>query len=156
MPNSGICYTWSGDKKKYEPDLFKAQLHVSTDEWCYKRNSNDYDDKTLVFGDNPDDIVLRPSLIAYLPYGGLSINHNIQANGEDHYSLLGGYTNPPFKWSPPPGVDGPFDDPYELKYPYYVHTVAFSYYTFIYYGTKTHGLTTFLNIGDTHFYGNKK
>ena len=164
MSDKGICYTWSGDKKKYEPDLFKAQLNVSVNEWCRRIDSDG--SKTVVFGDKkPGEITDR--FYSYLPYGqpygdlDLRINHNIQANGEeDHYTLLGGYNNPPTKWSPPPGLDGPFDNPYDLKYPYYDHWVGFSYSVTIYYGTSErydiNTSSTFLQSFDFYFYGHKK
>ena len=158
----GICYTWSGDKKKYEPDLFKAKLNAYINEYCYRYDS--VDSKTLVFGKDPhveSDGGFTDEVHAYLPYGDLRINHNIQANGEeDHYTLLGGYNNPPTKWSPPPGLDGPFDNPYHLKYPYYDHWVGFSYSVTVYYGTSErydiNALTTFLQPYDFYYYGNKK
>ena len=153
MDNSGICYTLSGNKKKYEPDLFKAQLNVAINEWCYRYDSDD--SRTLVFSYDPGEIT--DHFYAYLPYGNLIINHNIQANGEeDHYRLTGNYTNPPTQWSPPAGLDGPFDNPYHLKYPYYRQTVAFSYYVSIFYGGRNQNSTTFVSFGDSYYYGNKK
>ena len=164
MSDKGICYTWSGDKKKYEPDLFKAQLNVSVNEWCCRFDSDG--SRTVVFGnsDGPGEITDR--FYSYLPYGepygdlDLRINHNIQANGEeDHYTLLGGYNNPPTKWSPPPGVDGPFDDYDDLTYPYYTHWVGFSYSVRVYYGAdryETNGLFTFIQPFNYYHYGNKK
>ena len=165
MSDKGICYTKSGDKKKYEPDLFKAQLHLSVNEWCCRVDSDD-DRGTVVFGDEkPGEITDR--IHTYLPYSepygdlDLRINHNIQANGEeDHYTLLGGYNNPPTKWSPPPGLDGPFDNHDKLKYPYYRHLVAFSYSVTIYYGIpKNYSIntsTTFVRPFWYYYYGNKK
>lgn len=149
--NSGICYTWSGDKKMYEPDLFKAKLNVAVNEWCFRCDS--YDNKTLVFG-KPGEI--SDHLYAYLPYGDLSINHNIQANGEDHYRVSGKYTNPPRKWFPPAGVDGPFDSPYILKYPYYEHWHDFSYNTTVRYGPWDNSLIIYAPVGNVHYYGHKE
>ena len=164
--NKGICYAKSGDKKKYEPDLFKAQLNVSVNEWCRRFDSDD-DRGTVVFGDKDGPGEITDRFYSYLPYGepygdlDLRINHNIQANGEeDHYTLLGGYNNPPTKWSPPPGLDGPFDNPYDLKYPYYDHWVGFSYSVSIYYGTSErydiNTFFTFLQPFNYYYYGNKK
>ena len=95
----GTCYTWSGDKKKYEPDLFKAELLIFGCEYCYRYDSNN--SYTLVFGKHPQDDD-PPEFSTYLPYGDIHINHNIQDNGEDHYSLSGTYTRPE-NWSPPAG-----------------------------------------------------
>ena len=119
--HKGICYTKSGDKKMYEPDLFKAQLGVYIRERCYRHDSaNSY---TLVF--EHDDS--QDGFHAYLPYNGISINHSIQDNGEDHYNLLGTYEGPK-NWSPPAGLDGPFYGTYGLKYPYYEYRYSGSHY----------------------------
>ena len=150
--DSGICYTWSGDKKIYEPDLFSATINVFCHEYCYRYDSSD--NKTLVFG-NDDPNAESDYWSTYLPYGGVSINHNIQSNGEDHYSLSGTYTNPG-NWSPPAGVDGPFDLPFDLEYPYYVHVISWANQVYTWYNDKIN----FLNIhganGGRYYYGNKK
>ena len=98
---TGICYTWSGNKKKYESDLFSAQLNVFSHEYCHRYDSND--SITLVFGKSPEESDhYIDKFNTYLPYGDVSINHNIQDNGEDHYSFSGTYTKPK-NWSPPAG-----------------------------------------------------
>lgn len=152
MSDSGICYTWSGDKKIYEPDLFSAQLFVSSKEYCFRYDSND--SKTLVFGKNSGLDSDIDEFNAYLPHGGLSINHNIQDNGEDHYSLSGTYTKPQ-NWSPPAGVDGPFDSSVGLKYPYYIYTIAWADQVSTWYNDKFNLLDIHSN-NDVYFYGNKK
>ena len=151
---SGICYTWSGDKKIYEPDLFKADIKVLRTEYCFRYDSDG--SKTLVFGKIPNDSSYTDEDSAYLPCFGLSINHNIQANGEDHYNLSGTYEGPN-NWSPPAGVDGPFYGANDLKYPYYVYTRMKSYYIHARYGDikKTIKQVIELN-GYTEYYGNKK
>ena len=155
MADSGICYTWSGDKKIYEPDLFEAQLDVYSSEYCYRYDSDD--SYTLVFGKHNSDDSDIDYFTTYLPGCGVSINHNIQDNGEDHYTYSGTYT-PPQNWSPPAGVDGPFNNHIDLKYPYYEHTNlwAGSIYTW-YNGTYLHilhfgGDNGFENV---KYYGNK-
>ena len=151
MADSKICYTWSGDKKIYEPDLFIAQLNVFSYEYCYKVNPDN--SKTLVFG-NP---TVADKFSSYLPCCGLSINHNIQANGEDHYSSSGTYTKPG-NWSPPAGVDGPFDDLYDLnsKYPYYLHTIVWADIIYTWYGGKFDFLYNTNSGQYSYYYGNKK
>ena len=147
---SGICYTWSGDKKMYEPDLFKAQLDVYNYERCYRHDSAN--SKTLVF-ENDDS---EDGFHAYLPYNGMSINHSIQDNGEDHYNLSGTYTGPK-NWSPPPGVDGPFYSAIDLKYPYYEYTYTFSDYIYTWYEDVKETISIHVVLGShTRCYGNKK
>lgn len=148
---TGICYTWSGDKKKYESDLFKAQLYIFGSETCDRYDS--IGSYTLVFG-KPSEIGDGPEFSTYLPYGDISINHNIQANGEDHYTYSGTYTRPQ-NWSPPPGLDGPFDYPNGLKYPYYVDIITWagSIYTFYNGKLKTFDLGLFSYM---RYYGNKE
>ena len=149
--NTGICYTWSGDKKIYESDLFKAQLNIFGTEYCYRHDSpHSY---TLVFGKHAQDDD-PPEFITYLPYGDIHINHNIQDNGEDHYSLSGTYTRPE-NWSPPAGLDGPFDYPNGLKYPHYAHTIVWADGVNTWYNgrIKTFDFGLF---NDTKWYGNKE
>lgn len=151
--NTGICYTWSGDKKKYESDLFKAQLYVFGNEFCRRQDSdNSY---TLVFGrPSQDDDSSEPEFSTYLPYGDIHINHNIQDNGEDHYTYLGTYTKPQ-NWSPPAGLDGPFDYSNGLKYPYYVDVITWAADIYTWYNGKFKifdlGLFSYMR-----YYGNKK
>ena len=153
MADSGICYTWSGDKKIYEPDLFSAESYVASVEYCHRYDSKD--SKTLVFGKDGDDA--SEGFSTYLPYGGISIVHNIQPNGEDHYSFTGTYTKSE-NWSPPAGVDGPFDSSSGLKYPYY----HYFYYWTGHITTWYNGVLHFLDLGSggTSFiglyYGNKE
>ena len=153
---SGTCYTWSGDKKIYEPGLFKADIEVCRTEYCFRYDS--VDSKTLVFGKftvetDGSDI---DHFTSYLPCCGLSINHNIQANGEDHYSLSGTYIKPG-NWSPPAGVDGPFDAAYYLKCPYYVYIRQKSYYILARYGDIKKTIKQVIDLnGDVKYYGNKK
>ena len=155
---SGTCYTWSGDKKIYEPDLFKSELKVYSTEYCFRYDSdNSY---TLVFGKVPEksDGKYTDEVHTYLPCFGLSINHNIQANGEDHYTLSGTYTGPR-NWSPPAGVDGPFYSAIDLKYPYYKYTYTWSHYIYAWYEDvkETINITIQIDIGNGgYYYGNKK
>ena len=152
---TGICYTWSGDRKMYEPDLFSAELYIFGGERCYRYDSaNNY---TLVFGKENPSPGSGPDFITYLPYGDISIIHNIQDNGEDHYAYSGTYT-PPQNWSPPAGVDGPFNNHNDLKYPYYEHTNLWSGSIYTWYnGSYLH----ILNFGgdsgfeNVKYYGNK-
>ena len=148
--HSGICYTKSGDKKMYEPDLFKAQLDVYNHERVYRHDSaNSY---TLVFEN--DDI--QDGFHAYLPYKGISINHSIQDNGEDHYNLLGTYdgTN---NWSPPPGLDGPFYTTSSLKYPYYEYKYRGTDYVNTWYNNVRCNIKTHVLLGEkTKYYGKKR
>ena len=149
---TGICYTWSGDKKKYESDLFSAELHVFSHEYCHRYDS--YDNRTLVFGESDGDHAID-KFSTYLPYGGVSINHNIQDNGEDHYSLSGTYTKPK-NWSPPAGLDGPFDGSNGLKYPYYVYVIGWTTFVSTKYNGENHNLDDDLNIQYIYYYGNKE
>ena len=156
---SGTCYTSSGDKKIYEPDLFKAELKVYSTEYCFRYDSaNSY---TLVFGKVPEKGVDKydkytDEVHAYLPCFGLSINHNIQANGEDHYTLLGTYKGPR-NWSPPAGVDGPFYSTIDLKYPYYEYTRMRSYYIHTWYGGIKKLIRQEIELnGKVDYYGIKK
>ena len=151
---SGTCYTWSGDKKIYEPDLFKAKLKVYSTEYCFRYDSaNSY---TLVFGKVPEDGNHTDEVNTYLPCFGLSINHNIQANGEDHYTLSGTYAGPK-NWSPPAGVDGPFYSAIDLKYPYYDYTYNFSDYIYTWYEDVKQTIEIKVMIGNGGgYYGNKK
>ena len=144
---TGICYTQSGDKKMYEPDLFKAEVGVYTHERCYRHDSAD--SKTLVF--QRDD--RQDGFHAYLPYNGMSINHSIQDNGEeDHYTLLGSYEYRwPIHWSPPPGVDGPIYNTSRLKYPYYEYTYGFADYTTTWYNNAEHLLHNNILLGENSF-----
>ena len=153
MADGGICYTWSGDKKIYEPDLFSAELNVIGNEYCYRHDS--LDSQTLVFGkfsDKDDSDLIE--FHTYLPCGGLSINHNIQANGEDHYSLSGTYTSQ--NWYPPAGVDGPFDGPTDLEYPYYRYSSNWAHSVNAFYNDEWKFLGMRAGIGNTYYYGNKK
>ena len=155
---SGICYTLSGNEKRFESDLFEADINVKRYEYCYRcdlaADGNNVD-RTLVFGEHGDDGTFLKEDHEYLPCFGLSINHNIQANGEDHYTLSGTYTGPN-NWTPPPGIDGPFKLPYDLQYPYYLYIREGKYYINAYYG----GIKKFIkqcnwaNNGD--YYGIKK
>ena len=152
---SGTCYTYSGDKKIYEPDLFKADIDVKRYEYCYRcdlaADGNDVT-KTLVFGEPG----VKKEDHAYLPCFNLSINHNIQANGEDHYNLSGTYTGPN-NWSPPPGVDGPFPAAYYLKYPYYIYVRERSYYIATWYGGIKRLIKQVIDLnGQVDYYGIKK
>ena len=154
LTDSGICYTWSGDKKIYEPDLFSAELSVSGHEYCFRYDSTD--SKTLVFGkysedDSNSDLI---EFNTYLPCGGLSINHNIQANGEDHYSLSGTYTSQ--NWYPPAGVDGPFDSEADLKYPYYRYSSSWADYVKTWYNGEWNPLGIHAGMLNIYYYGNKK
>ena len=151
----GICYTQSGSVKKYEPGLFKADIEVNRIEYCFRRDSTD--SKTLVFGNLPNDnSSYTDQDYAYLPCFGLSINHNIQANGEDHYNLSGTYTGPN-NWSPPAGVDGPFVNPLDLKYPYYEYTRSKSYYITAWYGDIRKLIKQVIDLnGHVDYYGIKK
>ena len=155
--HSGICYTQSGDKKMYEPDLFKARLDVYSTEYCFRYDSaNSY---TLVFGKVPEESGgnYTNEVHTYLPCFNISINHNIQANGEDHYTLSGTYTRPKNNWSPPAGVDGPFYSENYLKYPYYKHTYTSSDYIYTWYGDDEEMIRAHLVAGsDVRYYGNKK
>lgn len=154
MAASGICYTWSGDKKIYEPDLFSAELSVHSHEYCFRYDSAD--SQTLVFGKySEDDNSDMDEFHTYLPINGLSINHNIQANGEDHYSLSGTYTKPQ-NWSPPAGLDGPFGHPNGLKYPFYVYTIEWAYSVDTWYNDDIKFLDISVSNGDIYYYGNKK
>lgn len=146
---TGICYTWSGDKKKYESDLFSAQLSVFSREWCNRYDSDGT--YTLVFGSDTG----IDEFNTYLPYNGISINHNIQDNGEDHYSLSGTYTKPK-NWSPPAGLDGPFDSPVGLEYPYYAHSITWADYVSTWYNGNVHNLDDHSGNLGVYWYGNKK
>ena len=151
---SGTCYTWSGDKKIYEPGLFKADIEVRRTEYCYRYNCDG--STTLVFGKIPNNSSYTDVDHAYLPCFGLSINHNIQANGEDHYNLSGTYEGPN-NWSPPAGVDGPFNAAYYLKCPYYVYIRQKSYYILARYGDIKKTIKQVIDLnGDVKYYGNKK
>ena len=151
---SGICYTWSGDKKIYESDLFEADINVNRIEYCFRCDSAD--SKTLVFGKLPNGSSYTDQDQTYLPCFGLSINHNIQANGEDHYNLSGTYTGPN-NWSPPAGVDGPFVNPNDLKYPYYEYIRSKSYYIHAWYGNIKRSIKQVIDMNDKiDYYGNKK
>ena len=151
MARSGICYILSGDKKKYVADLFKAQLDVYINESCYRHDSaNSY---TLVF--EHDD--RQDGFHAYLPCFGLSINHSIQDNGEDHYNLLGTYEYEwPKNWSPPAGVDGPFHGTSDLKYPYYEYTYGFADYVTTWYNDDDHLIYNHFLVGQNSLYYGKK
>lgn len=150
---SGTCYTWSGDKKIYESDLFEADIKVKRIEYCLRYDSDG--SKTLVFGKLPEGGYTAEDQ-TYLPCFNLSINHNTQANGEDHYNLSGTYTGPN-NWSPPAGVDGPFHSPYDLKYPYYEYTRAKSYYIHTWYGGIIQTVKQGIDLdGRVQYYGNKK
>ena len=146
---SGICYTMSGDKKMYEPDLFKAQLDVYNYERCYRHDSAN--SKTLVF-ENDDS---QDGFHAYLPYNGMSINHSIQDNGEDHYNLLGTYDGPN-NWSPPAGLDGPFYGISRLKYPYYEYKYSGTWYVNTWYNNDRENIQTNILLGEkTTYYGKR-
>ena len=152
----GICYTCSGDKKMYEPDLFKAQLDVYISEYCYRHDSaNSY---TLVF-ENDDR---QDGFHAYLPYNGISINHSIQDNGEDHYNLVGTdelktYEDKwPKNWSPPAGVDGPFYSTVDLKYPYYQYKYSFGDYISTWYNNKQTWIYNSILLGESSLYYGKR
>ena len=149
--HSGICYTKSGDKKMYEPDLFKAQLDVYINEHCYRHDSaNSY---TLVF-ENDDT---KDGFHAYLPYNGISINHSIQDNGEDHYNFLGTYEYKwPKNWSPPAGVDGPFFGTSRLKYPYYEYSYGFADYIMTWYNNSHHIINNHVLLGEKSIYYGKR
>lgn len=154
---SGICYTWSGDKKIYEPDLFKADIKVKRIEYCYRCDlaaDGNHVNKTLVWGKLPTGWYTDEDH-AYLPCFGLSINHNIQANGEDHYNLSGTYEGPQ-NWSPPAGVEGPFQTPYDLKHPYYEYTRAYSQYIHTWYGNIIKTISQRIDSGKADYYGIKK
>lgn len=150
---TGTCYTWSGDKKIYEPDLFKAQLMVGRTEYCFRYDSAN--SKTLVFGRVPEQGFSYENN-AYLPCFDLSINHNIQANGEDHYNLSGTYTGPNYNWSPPAGVDGPFYDYLYLKYPYYEYSFYRGHTIFTWYGDRRQMIKGSAGGKSVRYYGNKK
>lgn len=155
MADSGICYTWSGDKKKYESDLFRAELDIFSTEYCYRHDSPD--SSTLVFGKVNNGSAEVDTFTTYLPYNGISIVHNIQANGEDHYTYSGTYTKPQ-NWYPPAGVDGPFSNSTNLKYPYYHYMVGWAGHISTFYDGKLN----FLDLGEDDnpsigfFYGNKE
>ena len=154
IDNSGICYTWSGNEKIYESDLFSAEVNIFSHEYCFRYDSED--SKTLVFGkfseeDNSD----MDEFHSYLPCGGLSINHNIQANGEDHYICSGTYTKPK-NWSPPAGLDGPFDSPVGLEYPYYGYTLIWAGSIYTFYNDKLNTLDPNINGLHTYWYGNER
>ena len=152
---TGICYTWSGDKKKYESDLFSAELSVSSTEYCYRHDSAG--SSTLVFGKVENNSPVADTWTTYLPYGDISIIHNIQDNGEDHYSYSGTYTKPE-NWSPPAGLDGPFDYPGDLEYPYYQYMYAWAGHITTWYNGKSHWLDvgSWDNSDLGEFYGIKK
>ena len=147
----GICYTWSGDKKMYEPDLFKARLDVYINEHCYRYDSaNSY---TLVF-ENDDR---QDGFHAYLPYNGISINHSIQDNGEDHYNLLGTYEYEwPKNWSPPAGVNGPYYSTVGLEYPYYRYKYSFGDYVRTWYNNEDDRIYNHILLGETSLYYGKR
>ena len=154
IDNSGICYTWSGNEKIYESDLFSAEVNIFSHEYCFRYDSED--SKTLVFGkfseeDNSD----MDEFHSYLPCGGLSINHNIQANGEDHYNLLGTYEGPK-NWSPPAGLDGPFYGTYGLKYPYYEYIYGVTDYINTWYGGVKTNILSHVLIGEAKEYYGKR
>ena len=152
---TGICYTRSGDKKIYEPDLFSAKLNIYSVEYCYRHDSAD--SSTLVFGKVKDHSAEVDEWSTYLPYGDISIIHNIQDNGEDHYSYSGTYTKPK-NWSPPAGVDGPFESLSGLKYPYYQYIYDWSGNIYTWYNNKFNSLyfDEYKNGVLGEFYGNKK
>ena len=146
----GICYTKSGDKKMYEPDLFKAQLDVYNYERCYRYDSAN--SKTLVF----ENDYSKDGFHAYLPYNGLIINHSIQDNGEDHYNFSGTYVAPK-NWSPPPGLDGPFYGKDRLYYPYYEYTYTDAWYITTWYNNDKNGFHMHVLLGDkSEYYGKRK
>lgn len=154
---TGICYTWSGDKKIYEPDLFNAALYIFSTEYCYRHDSDGT--QTLVFGKVENNTAVVDTWSTYLPYGDISISHNIQDNGEDHYSFTGAgtYTKPE-NWSPPAGVDGPFESSFDLKYPYYQYIYGWSGSIYTWYNNNWNSL----DFGEDEngvlgkFYGNKE
>lgn len=152
---TGICYTWSGDKKIYEPDLFSAELSISSTEYCYRHDSAD--SSTLVFGKVENGSAVADTWTKYLPYGDISISHNIQDNGEDHYTFTGTYTKPE-NWSPPAGVDGPFDYTVDLEYPYYQYIYGWAGHITTWYN----GDLNWLDLGSGgapiggYYYGKKK
>ena len=157
---TGICYTWSGDKKIYEPDLFSAKLIIYSTEYCYRRDSAG--SSTLVFGKVKGDFGEIGSAevdtwSTYLPDCGVYMIHNTQDNGEDHYSFTGTYTKPE-NWSPPAGVDGPFESSSGLKYPYYHYIYGWSGTIYTWYNDNW----SYLDFGEYEngvlgeFYGNKE
>ena len=152
---TGICYTWSGDKKKYESDLFSAELFIFSTEYCYRHDSAD--SSTLVFGKVENDSAVADTWSTYLPYGDISIIHNIQDNGEDHYTFTGTYTKPE-NWSPPAGVDGPFDYTVNLEYPYYQYTYGWAGHITAWYNGKFNwlDLPSGGSTGLGYYYGKKK
>ena len=152
----GTCYTLSGDKKMYEPDLFKAQLNVYSTEYVFRYDSaNSY---TLVFGKVPENGASNytDEFNAYLPCFNLGINHNIQANGEDHYTLSGTYSWAG-KWSPPAGLDGPFYSEKDLKYPYYKYTFTWGNAIYTWYEDDYEIIDNAFLLGfPKRYYGKKK
>ena len=150
---TGICYTWSGDKKKYESDLFSAELSVSSTEYCYRHDSAD--SSTLVFGKVENNSAVADTWTTYLPYDGISISHNIQDNGEDHYNLLGTYEGPK-NWSPPAGLDGPFYGTYGLKYPYYEYICKVTDYIDTWYNNVKTNILSQVMLGETTKYYGKR
>ena len=146
---AGICYTKSGDKNMYEPDLFKAQLDVYNYERCYRHDSAN--SKTLVF----ENDYSQDGFHAYLPYNGISINHSIQDNGEDHYNLLGTYVAPK-NWSPPAGLDGPFYGTDRLNYPYYEYTYTDVWYISTWYNNDMNNFYFHALLGEkSEYYGKR-
>ena len=151
---TGICYTLSGDKKKYESDLFSAKLSIYSTEYCYRYDSAG--SSTLVFGKVENGNPVSDTWTTYLPYDGISISHNIQDNGEDHYTFTGTYTKPE-NWSPPAGVDGPFDYTVNLEYPYYQYIYGWAGHITTWYNGKSHWLDIdSWDNGLGEFYGIKK
>ena len=151
---SGICYTESGDKKMYEPDLFKAELEINSHERCYRHDSAN--SKTLVF----ENDYSQDGFHAYLPYSdtaysNMSINHSIQDNGEDHYKYSGTY-NGPNNWSPPPGLDGPFYGTDRLEYPYYEYTYSLAYYIYTQYNNVRTRIYFHVLLGEKQKYYGKR
>lgn len=152
---TGICYTWSGDKKIYESNLFSAKLIIYSTEYCYRIDSDGT--RTLVFGKVENNSAVVDTWSTYLPYGDISISHNIQDNGEDHYTFTGTYTKPE-NWSPPDGVDGPFETSADLKYPYYQYIYDWAGSIYTWYNDEWNNLH--FDKGENgvlgEFYGNKE
>lgn len=152
---TGICYTWSGDKKIYESNLFSAKLIIYSTEYCYRHDSDGT--QTLVFGKVENNSAVVDTWSTYLPYGDISISHNIQDNGEDHYTFTGTYTKPE-NWSPPAGLDGPFDHTVNLEYPFYHYIYGWTGSIYTWYNDKWNSLDfdDWDNGVLGEFYGKKK